>query len=392
MATSTIEKITAATTSAAGLMSAADKTKLDKLYQATQKLAANTDLNTIKTPGIYTLWNATYTNAWDTDKQYGQLIVINHSDGEESNTIQFFYNYTGNGMYVRGYQNSAWRNWTFYAIPGNATQSAAGLMSSTDKTKLDGIASGADNVGVYKGSVDMHDIYRASGNTVTTIDKCVQYVYENYLVPNTKAFMFFVSWVVFNPNDDRYNTLSASFKNIYIGLVGNAPTFGNLFIKKLNRNLLFVEFVPHGEGNFPRINACYSNSSAGWGADKPMNSHTAWGVVDSSMTKQYTITPNSGMISSGTITCCVRNGWAYVCVTGVIFSSGGDNHYGVASGFPAPKYRADVQFCGEDHTNTGRIRGEGDVGWINPGDTTLNVHLGVTNLLMHYGSFSYPVA
>lgn len=58
---------------------------------------------------------------------------------------------TGNGYLMHRYgATTSWNGWKRIAytsdIPGNATQSAAGLMSSTDKTKLDGIATGATKV------------------------------------------------------------------------------------------------------------------------------------------------------------------------------------------------------------------------------------------------------
>lgn len=58
---------------------------------------------------------------------------------------------TGNGYLMHRHgATTSWNDWKRIAytsdIPGIATQSAAGLMSSTDKTKLDGIATGATKV------------------------------------------------------------------------------------------------------------------------------------------------------------------------------------------------------------------------------------------------------
>ena len=58
---------------------------------------------------------------------------------------------TGNGYLMHRYgATTSWNDWKRIAytsdIPGIATQSVAGLMSSTDKTKLDGIATGATKV------------------------------------------------------------------------------------------------------------------------------------------------------------------------------------------------------------------------------------------------------
>lgn len=58
---------------------------------------------------------------------------------------------TGNGYLMHRYgATTSWNDWKRIAytsdIPGIATQSATGLMSSTDKTKLDGIATGATKV------------------------------------------------------------------------------------------------------------------------------------------------------------------------------------------------------------------------------------------------------
>ena len=58
---------------------------------------------------------------------------------------------TGNGYLMHRHgSTTSWYGWKRIAytsdIPGTATQSATGLMSSTDKTKLDGIATGATKV------------------------------------------------------------------------------------------------------------------------------------------------------------------------------------------------------------------------------------------------------
>lgn len=150
----------AATTSAAGLMSAADKTKLDGIatgannYTYTLPTASSSTLGGVKTTSTVTSnsgytacpiisgvpyykdTNTTYTLPNATASTLGGVKIgsnITVSSGTISLTKD---NVTG----ALGYTPPT-TNTTYNA----ATTSAAGLMSAADKTKLDGIATGANN-------------------------------------------------------------------------------------------------------------------------------------------------------------------------------------------------------------------------------------------------------
>lgn len=129
--TSTYATKTAATQSAAGLMSAADKKKLDGI--ATGATANTGDITGVTagaglggggTSGTVTLTNSGVRSITQ-DSNDGHKLTINTGGTNTTITIP--------------------DNNTTYS---NATTSTAGLMSSSDKSKLDGIASGANKTTV----------------------------------------------------------------------------------------------------------------------------------------------------------------------------------------------------------------------------------------------------
>ena len=144
----------AATQSAAGLMSAADKTKLDGIatgannYTYTLPNATSSVLGGVKvgsnisvSSGTISLTKANVTSALGytpptTDTTYG--VVSTTANGlapkRDGSTTKFL---RGDGTWAVPPDT----NTTYSA----ATTSAAGLMSAADKTKLDGIATGANN-------------------------------------------------------------------------------------------------------------------------------------------------------------------------------------------------------------------------------------------------------
>lgn len=82
--------------------------------------------------------------------------------------------------------------------PGNATQLTSGLMSNTDKIKLDGIQSGANIVKIHTDTYTFVNGTRQVNVTLATNEniKCVL----NVLSPNSETFTFTVS----NGNSDNY--------------------------------------------------------------------------------------------------------------------------------------------------------------------------------------------
>ena len=102
------------------------------------------------------------------------------------------------------------------------------------------------------------------------------------------------------------------------------------------------------------------------------------------------VTLNSTYVSAGTLSCVIKNGWAYVSGAGIIFNQSG-NSITIASGLPKPKYQAVFTMVGSNSSNSGLIASSADLGWIAASSTSMSVHLGSTYSLQHWFSFSYPV-
>ena len=153
----------AATQSANGFMSAADKTKLDGITESADSVSFTRSLTSGTKVGTITI-NGTGTDLYaptNTDTHYtAKNVVASSSTGTANVTAET------NNPYLNLIENGAVRS--THRISGSgatsvktdtsgnitisstnttyppATQSANGLMSSTDKTKLDGIATGAE--------------------------------------------------------------------------------------------------------------------------------------------------------------------------------------------------------------------------------------------------------
>lgn len=166
-----------ATTSTHGLMSTSDKSKLDGIAsgankttvdstlsdsstnpvqnkvvvsalssKATNTLLTNENLNAITIPGFYNASGGnTCTNKPTNVDEFG-LEVIHTAGGNYY--VQILYR--KNLSYRRTCVNGTWSAWTTDKLTdttyNDATQSTHGLMSVTDKSKLDGIAVGATKV------------------------------------------------------------------------------------------------------------------------------------------------------------------------------------------------------------------------------------------------------
>ena len=130
-------KMNVATASAAGLMAAADKVKLDALQQAATYINTATDFDTYKTAGSYFLKGAVHTNGPLTDSYAGTLVVV--ALAELQYVTQYFTQLYTNKTFVRTYaqDNSAWSAWRRIIVDTDlATTTVAGLMPAADKTAL----------------------------------------------------------------------------------------------------------------------------------------------------------------------------------------------------------------------------------------------------------------
>ncbi|TYK70276.1 tail fiber domain-containing protein [Comamonas sp. Z1] len=151
-----------ASTTLAGAMSAADKSKLDAIAAGatvnwtSTLIPDSADLNTYQTEGSYYCPN----NAWAvTLANCPTKIAFNLSVWRAAGVVQRlteYINTTARKTYERSYYSNVWSGWsrvyTEIDPPALATTAAPGLMSSDDKSKLDGVAAGAQvNVGTDLG-------------------------------------------------------------------------------------------------------------------------------------------------------------------------------------------------------------------------------------------------
>lgn len=141
--------------SSAGLMSSTDFLKINP-----QKIAANTDLNTLLTEGWYYCSQsndaATLTHC-PTNYAFKLEVLTARADGSGwYHAYQRMTTYSTSGFkrydrtYYKANANEAgtWGDWVEWKVTDTtysaATQSVAGLMSAADKTKLDGVAAQAN--------------------------------------------------------------------------------------------------------------------------------------------------------------------------------------------------------------------------------------------------------
>ena len=151
-----------ATTSAAGLMSASDKSKLDGITDSADAVSFSQSLTGGTKVGTITI-NGTGTDLYcqtNTDTHYTSHLYVGASGGNANATSATSNPYllcVDNTTNRNSIQLKAGSNMSISAVDGvvtftatdttysTATTSANGLMSSSDKSKLDGIADGANN-------------------------------------------------------------------------------------------------------------------------------------------------------------------------------------------------------------------------------------------------------
>ena len=171
-----------ATTAAAGFMSAADKTKLDGIETGAQvndvtSVAGRTGAVTLSvsdisgaapsaspsftgTPTAPTAAVGTNTTQVATTAFVKAEVANNITSGTPAAE-------TVGAAGTVGTSSAAARSDHVHAMPGTATTAAAGFMSAADKTKLDGVASGAAALGTSAGSA----LGTASAGSATTAAK-----------------------------------------------------------------------------------------------------------------------------------------------------------------------------------------------------------------------------
>lgn len=150
-----------ATTSAAGLMTATDKVKLDALQQGATYINTATDFDTYKTAGSYFLKGAVHTNGPLTDSYAGTLVVV--APAELQYATQYFTQLYTNKTFVRTYSqdNSAWSAWRRIIVDTDlATTTMAGLMPAADKAAIAGLTARGiyPNASVKSGAVDFNEV------------------------------------------------------------------------------------------------------------------------------------------------------------------------------------------------------------------------------------------
>lgn len=204
---------TAATTSAAGLMSAADKTKLNgiatgaevnqnafsniKVGETTIQADTKTDtLEIVGSDGVTVTPDATNDKITITNSGVRSIAT-----GSTNGTISVNTNGSSANVAVKGLGSAAYTNSSAYATAGhrhdNATTDTDGFMSSSDKSKLDGIANGAT----------------ANKGTVTSVTISAG---DGIAVSSTAAI-----------TTSGTRTISLSESGVTVNTDGTAKTFGN---------------------------------------------------------------------------------------------------------------------------------------------------------------------
>lgn len=81
---------------------------LESQLQSKNNLAENTDLNNVKTGGMYRLWGK-YTNAWSTSNVYSMMLVF--ICGTSAPVFQICFSATLTYLKVRSFINDSWGDW-----------------------------------------------------------------------------------------------------------------------------------------------------------------------------------------------------------------------------------------------------------------------------------------
>lgn len=173
---------------------------------------ANTNLDDYKTNGKY-FFSGSYTPINIPYGSNGILIVINNGNEDVIKQIwtrQGTPNSNDHMTSIRVYAADTWSNWTrFITDKDIATTSANGLMSSTDKTKIDGIDEGASNFNknyIQTGNIPNTNIGDCDANTT----KSIPITFDTPYSVTPKVFV----QIMTTSNDAGYGNLTATVGDI----------------------------------------------------------------------------------------------------------------------------------------------------------------------------------
>lgn len=205
----------------------------------------NGSLDNISIPvGFYNLVEGQYSNGPEQDFNDIELnngIFIQFGNNVKTQLIYGAQGITTGYLFFRNYINNQWTNWILINPPLElieATQSANGLMSSVDKTKLDGIATNANRTEFANSILSIVD-ENGQRQNVTIVDSTKQFfINENSNTAN------------FNNNDEKFITgydaigNSQSFYSDYnrVNFLGEFNLISNIIDSIENNSATAVTF------------------------------------------------------------------------------------------------------------------------------------------------------
>lgn len=331
---------TLATVTSSGLMSAADKTKLVSIDEGAQVNTINsitvngtavpvdnkTAAITVTTDAIYqAVYGTTTANEIYTAVTAGKNVLCLYNnmvlvlDRSTSTYAEFFTIFDG---YHKIYQvsGSTWTNASNYPLSySNATTTDAGLMSSTDKVKLDGVAAGAQ-VNVLEGlTVNGTDATIASKKISLTIPSySLATTSSNGLMPQlTGSTSYYLNangaWTV--PPNTTYSTATTSSAGLVPILKGSSSYYLNgngQWSVPPDTNTVYSTATYYNPGLMPSLNnnsSYYLNGSGNWSipSGNTEDTNTTYSVSTSGST--VTLTGSDGSSSSGNIQTYSLSSW-----------------------------------------------------------------------------------